>query len=60
MNNLTNFADQLTNALELTLDFVQTKNATNDIDLLVVIQTFVQQITLNLKQNLDPSMIHWP
>ena len=58
MNNLTNFADQLTNALELTLDFVQTENVTNDIDLLVVIQTFVQQITLNLKQNLDPSMIH--
>ena len=58
MNNLTNFVDQLTNALELTLDFVQTKNAKNDIDLLVVIQTFVQQITLNLKQNLDPSMIN--
>ena len=58
MNNLTNFADQLTNALELTLDFVQTKNAKNDIDLLVVIQTFVQQITVNLKQNLDASMIH--
>jgi hypothetical protein len=58
MNNGTYFPVELANSLEFTLNFVQNTNATNDIDLLIVIQTFVQQITSNLKQHLDPSMIH--
>ena len=58
MNNGTYFPVELANSLEFTLNFVQNTSATNDIDLLIVIQTFVQQITSNLKQHLDPSLIH--
>jgi hypothetical protein len=57
MNSPKNFAVELANALEFTLDFVQNKNASNDIDLLIVIQTFIQQISFNLKKYLDPSII---
>ena len=59
MENKKSFSVNLTNSLERTLNFVESKHeATKDIDLLIVIQTFVQQITSNLKQHLDPSMIH--
>ena len=59
MENNQDFSNDLTESLEQTLHFVESKNeATKDIDLLIVIQTFVQQITSNLKQHLDPSMIH--
>ena len=59
MENNKSFSVDLTNSLERTLNFVESKHeATIDIDLLIVIQTFVQQITSNLKQHLDPSMIH--
>ena len=51
------FPHDLTKSLERTLNFVQNKNATNDIDLLICIQTFVQQISLNLENFLDPSML---
>jgi hypothetical protein len=53
-----NYNEFSTESLQQMLNFVQNNSAsTNDIDLLVVIQTFVQQITINLKQHLDPSMI---
>ena len=48
----------LTKSLERSLDFVQSKNAANDIDLLIVIQTFIKQATFNLKQYLDPSIMN--
>ena len=57
MEIVQDFSHDLTKSLERTLNFVQNQHeATRDIDLLIVIQTFVQQITLNLSQHLDPSM----
>ena len=57
MEYKTDFSVDLTISLQQTLNFVQSKHeAANDIDLLIVIQTFIQQIASNLKQHLDPSM----
>ena len=57
MENYTDFSLDLTKSMQLTLDFVQSNSAAKDIDLLICIQAFVQQITLNLEHYLDPSML---
>ena len=42
-------------SLEKTLSFVESENAKQDVNILIVIQSFVQQITCSLFENLDPS-----
>ncbi len=45
----------LVDSLEKTLSFVESENAKQDVNILIVIQSFVQQITCSLFENLDPS-----
>jgi hypothetical protein len=48
-------AINLTKSLELVLTFV-TDKANSDVDLLIAIQTFIQNITINLEKHLDLGM----
>jgi hypothetical protein len=51
---------QLTNSLEETLIFVESQAANNNVDFLIVIQSFIQQITFGLQNKLDLSaFIHF-
>ncbi len=48
----------LVKSLEETLSFVSSENVKKDGDLLIVIQSFIQQITASLKGNLDFSKLN--
>ncbi len=50
------YSDSLIKSLEKTLSFVQSENAQNDLNLLIVIQSFIQQITSSLTHYFDPSI----
>ena len=54
-NNKKILLDLTTESFEQMLYFVESKNATKDIDSLIVIQTFIQKISRNSIQHLDPS-----
>ena len=49
----------LVKSLEETLLFVSSENVKKDGDLLIVIQSFIQQITAGLKGNLDFSKLNY-
>jgi hypothetical protein len=49
----------LTNTLEEAVLFVENKQKTNDdVDFLIVIQSFVQQMAIGLENHLDMSWFH--
>ena len=54
-NNKKSLLDLTTESFGKMLYFVESKNATKDIDSLIVIQTFIQKISRNSIQHLDPS-----
>ncbi len=54
-----NSSKNLVKSLEEALLFVSSENAKKDGDLLIVIQSFIQQITTSLKGNLDFSKFHY-
>ena len=57
-NKMQNSTMNLVKSLEETLSFVSSENAKKDGDLLIVIQSFIQQITASLKGNLDFSKLN--
>lgn len=52
-NNFYVNAFDLTKSLEITLAFIQGETAIKDVDLLITVQSFIQNITIHLEKHLD-------
>jgi hypothetical protein len=58
-NNIKFNTIYLCKSLENTLSFIQSENATKDVDFLITVQSFVQNILANLVNYLDQSKFEY-